>query len=168
MKENFEKSLELVLKHEGGFVNHPQDPGGMTNLGVTKKVWDAYIGRESTEAEMRALTKKDVAPLYRKNYWGELADGLPNGVDYLYFDFAVNAGPRQAAKTLQTALGVIPDGIIGPITLQAIRNSDANKLIDKFSSAKEAFYRSLKTFPVFGNGWLRRVKESAENARKMV
>lgn len=168
MRDNFEASLKEVLKHEGGYVNNPKDPGGMTNLGVTKAVWDRYCGHVSTEAEMRALTPEVVAPLYKAQYWGTIGDELPKGVDYLYFDFAVNAGPGRAAKTLQTALGVVADGAIGPKTLAAIKQADPIKLIDKFSSAKEAFYRSLSTFGTFGKGWLRRVQETAETARKML
>lgn len=168
MKENFEFALKQVLKHEGGFVNNPKDPGGMTNLGVTKAVWDKYCGHVSTEAEMRALTPEVVAPLYKAQYWGQLGDNLPKGVDYLYFDFAVNAGPSRAAKTLQTALGVVPDGIIGPKSLEAIKNADPVALIDKFTNAKEAFYKSLPTFETFGKGWMRRVIESADTAKAMI
>lgn len=168
MKENFEFSLKKVLKLEGGFVNDSRDPGGMTNLGVTKAVWDKYVGYTSSESEMRALSPEVVAPLYKAQYWGTIGDELPKGVDYLYFDFAVNAGPSRAAKTLQAALGVVQDGVIGPNTLKAIKEADPVKLVDKFTAAKEAFYRSLKTFPTFGKGWLRRVEESAQTAKSML
>lgn len=168
MKENFEKSLALVLKQEGGYVNDSRDPGGMTNLGVTKKVWDKYVGYTSSEAEMRALTPEVVAPLYKAQYWGSIGDELPKGVDYLYFDFGVNAGPSRAAKTLQNALGVVADGVIGPNTLKAIKEADPVSLIDKFTHAKEVFYQSLPTFATFGKGWMRRVQESAVDAKKML
>ena len=85
MKRNFDECLAMLLSHEGGFVNHPKDPGGMTNLGVTKAVYDKYVGHESTEAEMRALTREDVAPIYKANYWDKACcDDLPSGVDWLY------------------------------------------------------------------------------------
>ena len=92
MKKNFDKCLAMLLKHEGGFVDHPKDPGGMTNLGVTKAVYDKWIGRESTEEEMRGLTQDDVAPIYKKNYWDRCkCDDLPSGADWSVFDWAVNS-----------------------------------------------------------------------------
>ena len=103
MKENFDKCLEMLLSHEGGFVNHPEDPGGITNLGVTKKVYDEWTGRESTEQEMRDLTPEDVAPIYKKNYWDRVkGDSLPSGLDWACFDWAVNSGTGRSAKALQT------------------------------------------------------------------
>ena len=85
MKENFDNCLIMLLKHEGGFVNHPKDPGGMTNLGVTKAVYDKWVGRTSTEQDMRNLTPEDVAPIYKKNYWDRVkGDDLPSGVDWAF------------------------------------------------------------------------------------
>lgn len=160
MKENFDDALAAVLKHEGGYVNHPQDPGGMTNLGVTKRVWEAWVGKTVSEADMRALTPALVAPMYRKQYWDAVkGDELPPGLDYLMFDFAINAGVSRAIRTMQRAVGATPDGVIGPRTMAAVRAADPDDLIDKFSAEKEAFYRSLPTFATFGRGWLRRVAE---------
>ena len=160
MKENFDDALAAVLEHEGGFVNHPKDPGGMTNLGVTKRVWEAWVGKTVSEADMRALTPAIVAPMYRKQYWDAVkGDELPSGLDYLMFDFAINAGVSRAIRTMQKAIGTTPDGAIGPKTMQALRDADPDALIDKFSAEKEAFYRSLPTFATFGKGWLRRVAE---------
>ena len=110
-------ACECLLKHEGGFVNHPKDPGGMTNLGVTKAVYDKWIGRESTEQEMRDLTPDDVAPIYKKNYWDKVrGDDLPSGVDWCAFDWAVNSGSGRPAKAIQRAVGAKQDGAIGPMT----------------------------------------------------
>lgn len=165
MKQNFDLTLKTVLKSEGGFVNHKLDPGGMTNLGVTKKVWEAWIGKAVGEKEMRALTPTMVAPLYKKQYWDAVkGDDLPSGLDYLMFDFAVNAGPGRAIKTLQKAIGTKPDGVIGPKTLAALKAADANDLIAKFSMEKELFYKALPTFATFGKGWLRRVDEAKSHA----
>lgn len=165
MKENFSKALKAVLLHEGGFVNHPKDPGGMTNLGVTKKVWEAWIGKAVGEKEMRALTPATVAPLYKKQYWDAVkGDELPSGLDYLMFDFAVNAGPRRAIQTMQKAIGTRPDGVIGPRTMAALKAADPTELITKFSMEKELFYKALPTFATFGRGWLRRVDESKSHA----
>ena len=160
MKDNFEAALKALLKHEGGFINHSQDPGGMTNLGVTKKVWEAHIGREVDESEMRALTPESVAPLYRRMYWDAVrADSLPVGVDLVTFDCAVNAGPRQAAKFLQRAAGVKDDGAIGPATLEAVRGRDPKEMIESFSEQRLNFLKALPTFSTFGKGWTRRVEE---------
>ena len=169
MQSNFEKALALVLQHEGGYVNHPSDPGGRTNLGVTQRVWEEYVGHPVDEATMRSLTKELVAPLYKKNYWDAICgDVLPAGVDYLLFDFAINAGTSRAVKTAQKSLGINADGALGPITTQALLTANAKDFIHKFSMAKESFYRSLTTFPTFGKGWLNRVAEGKKNAEGMI
>jgi lysozyme family protein len=169
MNSNWQKSFELMLKSEGGFVNHPSDPGGMTNLGVTKATWENWVGRESDEAEMRGLTPEKVEPLYKKKYWDAVrGDELPVGLDYLMFDFAVNAGAGRAIKTLQTAVGVTPDGGFGPMTMAAVQAVDPVDLIERFSQAKEDFYRSLNTFATFGKGWLNRVADVKVKASSML
>jgi lysozyme family protein len=169
MKENFNEALKAILKHEGGYVNHPKDPGGMTNLGVTKKVWEAWVGHPVGEKEMRALTPETVGPMYKKKYWDAVkADELPTGLDYLMFDFAINAGPGRAAKTMQKAIGTTPDGAIGPKTMAALKAADPTDLIAKFSMEKELFYKALPTFATFGKGWLRRVDEAKSHAVTML
>lgn len=169
MISNWQKSFELMLKSEGGYVNNPADPGGMTNLGVTKATWENWVGRASDEAEMRSLTPEKVEPLYKKKYWDAVrADDLPVGLDYLMFDFGVNAGPGRAIKLLQSAVGVTPDGGFGPLTLAAVQAIDPVELIEKFSQAKEDFYRSLGTFATFGKGWLNRVADVKVKANSML
>lgn len=169
MQSNWDNSFKLMLKSEGGFVNHPSDPGGMTNLGVTKATWENWVGRESDEAEMRGLIPEKVEPLYKKKYWDAVrGDELPMGLDYLMFDFAVNAGAGRAIKTLQTAVGVTPDGGFGPMTMAAVQAVDPNDLIERFSQAKEDFYRSLTTFATFGKGWLNRVADVKVKASAML
>jgi lysozyme family protein len=167
MKENFEKSLELVLAHEMGYVHHALDPGGRTNLGVTQRVWEDYVGHPVDEQAMRKLTKELVAPLYRKQYWDAChCDDLPAGADYLAFDFAVNAGAFRSIKTIQRALNITADGIIGPVTLKAIQETNAEEFIDNFTDAKESFYKSLANFQTFGRGWLNRVAKSKKLPKK--
>jgi lysozyme family protein len=170
MISNWQKSFELMLKSEGGYVNNPADPGGMTNLGVTKATWENWVGRESDEAEMRGLTPEKVEPLYKKKYWDAVrGDEIENGgVAYLLFDFAVNAGVGRSIKTLQTAVGVTPDGGFGPMTMAAVQAVDPNELIERFSQAKEDFYRSLTTFATFGKGWLNRVADVKVKASEML
>ena len=93
MKDNFDKCLEMLLHHEGGFVNHPRDPGGITNLGVTKRVYEKWVGRIVSEQEMRDLTVEQVGPIYRNDYWNKCkCDDLPSGLDWSVFDWAVNSG----------------------------------------------------------------------------
>lgn len=169
MKENFYNALALVLKSEGGYVNHPNDPGGRTNLGVTQHAWEEYVGHTVSEQDMRNLSTNDVTPFYRKLYWDAArCDELPSGIDYLVFDFAVNAGPHRAIRTLQKALNISADGIIGPITIKAINEADSKALIESFSDSKEDFYRSLNNFSIFGKGWFNRVKESKRSAEGML
>lgn len=169
MNGNFEECLALVLKHEGGFVNNPQDPGGMTNLGVTKVTYEGYVNRHVDEAEMRSLTPNLVAPLYKKMYWDRIkGDDLPVGVDYCLFDLAVNSGVGKAGKLLQMALDLPADGIIGPMTLRALEGRDPEEIVEQICQERLEFLQSLKTWGVFGKGWGRRVAEVEQHATAMI
>jgi lysozyme family protein len=170
MQSNFEKCLALMLAHEGGFVNHPQDPGGMTNLGVTKRVWEEWTGHEVDEKQMRALTPELVAPLYKRKYWDAVrADDLVSGVDYAVFDVAVNSGAGRAIKFLQSCVGVTADGGFGPRTLAAVKvaEQDPARLIELYCAKRLEFLQSLRTFETFGKGWSRRVAEVKTVALEM-
>ena len=165
MKENFDKCLEMILHHEGGYVNHPKDPGGETNLGVTKRVYEDFGG----EKEMKDLTKEDVEPIYKKNYWDRVkGDDLPEGLDLCIFDFAVNAGPGRAAKFIQRLVNTTVDGGIGPNTLKCIndyvKENTIEETIEKYQTMRQEYYESLSTFKTFGRGWTRRVDEVTEKA----
>jgi lysozyme family protein len=169
MKDNFANCLEMLLKHEGGYVNHPKDPGGETNLGVTRKVWEQWIGKPAGKDAMKKLTVADVAPLYKKLYWDKVkGDDLPSGVDWAVFDWAVNSGTGRAAKALQKIVGVEPDGGIGAATVAAVKKADPATVIKKLALMRENFYRNLPTFGTFGRGWLRRNDETLEVALSMV
>ena len=167
MQSNFKECLDLVLKSEGGWVNNPQDPGGETNLGVTKRVWEEYVGHPVES--LKKLTKEDVAPLYEQKYWrpcyGEV---LPRGLDFVVFSMGINAGPGRSIKLLQSSVGCVPDGVIGPATRRLISDSNSATLIAKFSESRREYYRSLKTFPIFGKGWLARVDREESEAIDMV
>lgn len=164
---NFEQALEKLLHHEGGYVNHPSDPGGQTNMGVTRRVYEEWVGRESSEKEMRNLTAADVAPIYKAKYWDRVkADNLPNGLNYAVFDASVNSGTGRAAKWLQECVGAVPDGGIGPKTLAMVAQHDPEELIIKYCDMRQAFLESLPTFETFGKGWTRRVNEVREAALK--
>jgi lysozyme family protein len=169
MKDNFQKALAAVLVHEGGFVNHPQDPGGMTNLGCTKTVWEEHCGHPVDEKAMRALTPADVAPLYKRKYWDKVqGDELPNGVDYLVFDAAINSGPGRAAKWLQACVGVEPDGGIGPKTLAAVWACNPKQLVEDYTKRRLSFLMDLPTWDTFGRGWTRRVNEVEDTGLKLL
>jgi lysozyme family protein len=158
MKDNFDSALEAVLHHEGGFVNHPADPGGMTNLGVTKKVWEEWVGHEVDEKTMRGLTPEIVGPMYKAKYWDKIkGDDLPSGVDYAVFDAAVNSGPGRAAKWLQSCVGVEPDGGIGPKTMAAVLSFDPADLVEDYAKRRLSFLMDLPHWGTFGKGWGRRV-----------
>lgn len=169
MNGNFERCLALVLKAEGGFVDNPRDPGGMTMLGVTKATYEAWVNRTVDEAEMKSLTPDDVAPIYKHNYWDRVVGNeLPVGVDYCVFDCAVNSGPSQAVKFIQRALNVAVDGILGEKTLAASHQRDAAELVEQFCEERLQFMQSLSTWPTFGAGWQRRVEEVQAAAQAMV
>tara|TARA_B100000242_G_scaffold202032_1_gene146318 strand:+ start:2798 stop:3307 length:510 start_codon:yes stop_codon:yes gene_type:complete len=169
MQKNYDKCLETILHHEGGYVNHPKDPGGETNLGVTKRVYEEWGGTK----DMKDLLVEDVAPIYKKNYWDKLkGDNLPSGLDLCVFDFGVNAGPGRAAKYLQSMIGTTPDGGIGPMTLKALDiYTGANGLvetIEEYQKRRQEYYEKLSTFATFGRGWTRRVNETTELAKKLI
>lgn len=169
MKDNFLDALAAVLHHEGGYVNHPSDPGGMTNLGCTKRVWEEWVGHDVDEKAMRALTSADVAPLYKAKYWDKVkGDELPDGVDYIVFDAAINSGPGRAAKWLQQAVGVTADGAIGPGTLKAVSEMPAQEIVEKYQQIRLEFLQALSTWGTFGKGWGRRVAEVGAAAEKMI
>ena len=165
MKENFKESLALVLKHEGGYVDHPADPGGATMKGITLATFSAFKKRAMTKDELRAISDADVETIYKTGSWDAMrCDELAAGVDLLAFDMAVNKGVGRAARLMQQAAGVKDDGALGPRSMEAINKMPAKDLIVKVSEGRRDFYKGLKTFPVFGKGWLRRVDETEKEA----
>jgi lysozyme family protein len=176
MKDNWKQSFDYMQESEGGFSDDPDDNGnwlpdgrkGCTNLGVTQTTWESWVGRQSNEKEMRNLTHALVEPMYRRKFWDAAhCNDLPNGVDYLVFDLAVNAGVGRGAKTLQSAVGATPDGAIGPLTLAAVSKFNSTELVNKFTDEKVAWYKSLKN-PKYEQGWLNRAEIVRQRALKMV
>ena len=165
---NYNECLKIILMHEGGYVNHPKDPGGETNLGVTKRVYEEWGGTK----EMKDLTIEDVEPIYKNNYWDKIkGDDLPDGLDLCVFDFGVNAGPGRAAKFLQKMIGTTVDGGIGPMTLKAVNEyvdeNGIKETITNYQNMRQEYYEGLSTFDTFGGGWTRRVKETTHVAESM-
>lgn len=160
MKE-FERCLQKVLLSEGGYVNRADDPGGETNKGITKRVYDAYRERVGKPVQsVRDISQAEIAAIYRAAYW-DLAkcDQLPAGISYVVFDGAVNSGVSQSIKWLQRALGVVAvDGVIGNATLAAVQNyGNMERLVDAICDRRLAFMKALKTWNTFGRGWSSRV-----------
>lgn len=168
MEKNFERSLLNVLVHEGGFVNHPADPGGATNKGITIATFRKWVKRNGTVEDLKALTKEQAAKVYRAQYWNAVrADELPSGIDYAVFDIAVNSGPSRAIKILQEAVGATIDGKIGPETIAAAQKADPIHTINVITAIRMDFLRSLKTWPTFGKGWSKRVSDVREDALQL-
>lgn len=156
---NFDAAFTALLKHEGGYSDHPSDPGGKTRYGITEAVARAVGYR----GDMRELPLDLAKRIYKDRYWDAVrADELPAEVRYAVFDAAVNSGPRQAILWLQRAAGVKDDGIIGPKTLAAVRAADPGRLLRRFLSQRLRFMTGLSGWSAFGRGWARRIADLME------
>ena len=164
MKHNYTRIMNMIFAHEGGYVDHPKDPGGATNMGITHKTLAAHRGvKKVTKAEVRALTKKEAREIYRKSYWNAIrGDELPDGLDAVTMDAAVNSGVSRGSKWLQSAIGVRQDGRVGPKTLEKAHGVDLAKAVDAACDKRLAFLKGLPTWKTFGKGWDRRVRETRE------
>ena len=146
--------LKVVFQSEGGFIDLPEDPGGATNLGVTIETLSAERGQAATVADIKALTVAEATAIYQRSFWNPAHCGeLPDGVDLVVFDCAVNSGVARAIRLLQKAAGVDDDGAFGPATLAAVKASSPKALIDRFHALHGAFYAGLSTYWKFGKGW---------------
>lgn len=160
MQTSYDRSLKMLLKDEGGYVNHPRDPGGATNKGITQRVYSAlYRAKGWKPRSVRHITDDEVAAIYRFQYWDTVrGDALPAGLDYAMFDYAVNSGPVRAVKELQGLLKVPVDGHIGIVTMQAVHDTkDIPGLIDRLCDKRLTFLSRLKHWITFKGGWGRRV-----------
>lgn len=165
----FPAILAKVLVHEGGFVNHPKDPGGATMKGVTQAVYDAWRGKQGLPKQsVRHVADDELVAIYRRDYWDAVrGSDLPAGVNYAVFDFAVNSGIDRASRFLQRIAGAAQDGRIGPATLAAVKAMSAVAVIDRLCDDRLAFVRGLNTWPTFGKGWQRRIDEVRKMAKAM-
>ena len=146
----FDAAFKALIDHEGGYVNHPKDPGGETKFGITK--------RSYPHLNIRDLTLDDARAIYRRDFWDRLqCDALPLAARFQVFDAAVNSGPGNAARWLQAAAGVAQDGLIGPATRQAVDAMHPAALVARFNAARLLFMTSLSTWPTFSRGWARRI-----------
>lgn len=155
MKDNFPKSLEVILKNEGAYVNDPHDPGGETNMGISKKSFP--------DIDIKNLTKELASAIYKKYYWDKVqGDYLPSGIDLVLFDGAVLFGPKQSTLWLQRAIGVTADGVLGPKTIMALKGADTSLVADKVLDQRLALLKTLPTWPRYGKGWTNRVDRLRE------
>lgn len=156
---NFDQAFDILLKHEGGFSDHAADPGGKTRYGIT----EAVAREVGYRGDMRELPLDLAKRIYKDRYWDAVrADELPEAVRYAVFDAAVNSGPRQAIRWLQRAVGAKDDGIIGPVTLAAVRAADPEQLVRRVLAQRLRFMAGLPNWPAFGRGWARRIADLME------
>ncbi len=158
MSTRFDTALEHVLLFEGGYVDHPSDPGGATNMGITIGTLADWRNTPVTKDDVKNLTLQEAGQIYKARYWDACrCDEMPDGIAFMLFDAAVNHGPNRASRFLQQAAGVADDGIIGPQTMGAVLDKDADELIEEYAARRMHFYGQLSTFSVFGLGWSRRL-----------
>lgn len=147
---NFDQCFDRLISHEGGVVDHPSDPGGLTKYGISQRT---YPGEN-----IRAMTLDRAREIYLRDYWGPAGcDAVPDKLKLDLFDMAVNAGVKTAVKMLQRAVGEADDGVMGPRTLQALQSANPDRLRAKFNGHRLDHMASLPTWPSFGRGWARRI-----------
>jgi lysozyme family protein len=172
MDSNFDKCLAFVLKEEGGNDDDPNDHGGRTSRGIIQREWDKYlITHPGLPSDVWKAPDADIRTIYHDSYWMPHCPALPAGLDLVYFDFAVNAGPKQAIKTLQKALGCTVDGIWGPqtsTTVLAWEGRNILSVINEFCDERENFYKGLAQFSRYGKGWTSRNEACRKEALSMI
>jgi lysozyme family protein len=163
--ENFECALALTLQFEGGYSDHPADPGGATNMGITRATLTRARGRPVGKAEIMALSRKEAAAIYRRLYWDAVrADELPSGLDIAMFDFAVNSGPAAACKALRSCLGLTEKSATPDRLIEAAKQVDVASTVRALCAQRLSFLHRLKSFRFFGRGWQSRVRGVEEAA----
>jgi lysozyme family protein len=149
----FDEAFELLLGHEGGYVNDLRDPGGETKFGISKR---SYPGEDIAN-----MTLGRAKAIYLRDYWGSAGcDAVHDGIKFDLFDMAVNSGVRAAVRCLQQAVGEHEDGVLGPRTLQAAQSMPPPRVAARFNAARLRFMADLPTWPTFGRGWARRIADN--------
>jgi lysozyme family protein len=154
---NFDKAFQTVIGHEGNYVNHPDDPGGETKFGISKRAYP--------NLDIKNLTLDQAKEIYQKDYWTACrCDEMPEPVKYPLFDGAVNSGVKQSIRWLQEAVNSKPDGVIGPNTLLAVKFQDSQVVTRKMIGARLSFMTKLNNWNSFGRGWAARIANILETA----
>jgi lysozyme family protein len=163
---SFSSVVKMILVHEGGYVNHPSDPGGETKYGISKRAYP--------DVDIAELTEDDAADLYKRDYWDRIkGDDLPVGVACVVMDYAVNSGISRASKALQSVCGIANgDGVIGPASLNAVwttvKNTSEEDVINAVTEQRQGFIRALSIYDTFGKGWERRIEETRAKAMELI
>jgi len=146
----FDEAFDELMRHEGGYVNDPRDPGGETRYGISRRAYP--------DEDIAGLTLERARALYRRDYWDRCQCGaLPAWIAGQVFDAAVNSGPHQAALWLQRAVGAQPDGVIGPRTIGVVRRADPGTAVARFNAHRLAAMTGMKNWQAHGRGWARRI-----------
>jgi lysozyme family protein len=158
---NFDIAVEIILKHEGGYVDHPDDPGGETNYGISKRAYP--------DVDIANLTREGATAIYKRDYWDRISgDDLPFAVGIVVVDYAVNSGVSRASKALQLAAKTTADGVVGPMTVEAVRACSEQYLVNQVTHHRQQFVRNLLTYGTFGKGWERRIEETHNFAMELI
>jgi lysozyme family protein len=166
---NCSECIGRVLKSEGGYTDHPSDPGGPTNFGITIHDARKYWKPGATAADIRAMPLTIAREIYKKQYWNALnCDALPPGVDYAVFDYGVNSGIGRSGKVLRRLLGLLDNThVVTSEVVAAASKAEARDLVTRICGERLRFLKGLRTWPVFGKGWARRVAEVQAAALQM-
>jgi len=157
----FETAVVIILNHEGGYVNDPNDPGGETNFGISKKSYP--------DLDIKNLTREGAVAIYRRDYWDKLQlEEMPEPIRLLVFDSAVNQGKTRAIKFLQAALGVIPDGFLGLQTFTAFSESPIGLIFSNFALLRQKHYSELPGWEHFGKGWSKRLLQVVIESNEII
>lgn len=167
MTPNFGKIFDRILSHEGGFVDHPHDNGGATNMGVTQRVFNEFLAASGQKPySVKHIRREQVRAIFNVKFWIAVkGDRLQHGWDYAIVDMAYNSGPGRAVRLAQTVLGLEPDGIVGPLTIAAIHHAPKEKL-NEYMDKRLAYLKTLPDWPHFGKGWTARVEAVRAQALK--
>ncbi len=152
---NFDTAFERLLGSEGGYVNHPKDPGGETNWGIAK--------RSYPDVDIANLTREQAKAIYLRDFWNPLGDA-PDAVKFQVFDFAVNSGIQTAIRKLQAAIGVADDGHWGAVSAAKLSAMDVNDVLMRFIAQRIRFWTGLSTWPTFGKGWANSAASAIDHA----